>query len=167
MSAAEIRERARKFERKILLNNILNYGVAAGGVALIGFFILHVHNLLFRLGASVGAAVTMNFAWQMHRKSPFRRLPEAMGGATGIEFLRGELARRRDYCREFLRQVLPPTIPVWLLFMGALLQLHPRHLGWRAAVANGAVAVVFWGLCAQSRWYARKLQEQIDELDRM
>jgi hypothetical protein len=164
MSAEEIHRKAVKFERRVFWENALNYFVGLAGVAFCCYLVLHGPSLLFRLGIGMIVAVMLYIVWQTHQRSPFRRVPAEVGIVSCLEFHRKELERRRDFHRRFLR-FLVPAIPAYVVLMVAFVQLHPRHLGWRLAVVNVVVALIVWTFWGQSQWYARKLQNQIDELN--
>ncbi|MGO8731301.1 MAG: hypothetical protein ACLQVM_00735 [Terriglobia bacterium] len=164
MSAEEIHRKAERFERRVFWENALNYFVGLAGVGFCCYLVLHGPGLLFRLGIGMSVAVMLYLVWELHQRSPFRRVPAEMGMVSCLEFHRQELERRRDFHRRFLR-FLVPAIPAYVVLMVAFVQLHLRHLGWRLAVANVVVALIFWTFWSQSQSCARKLQNQIDELD--
>jgi len=166
MPVEEIRRKAVRFERKVFWENALSYLIVLGGGAFFSFhFVLHGPNLLFRVGIGMCVAVMLYLAWQIHHRTPFRQVPANMATVSCLEFHRKELERRRDYHRRFLKLCLVPTIPGWVVLMVAFVQAHPRHLGWRLAVANASAVLIFWIFWSESRWRARKLQHQIDEID--
>lgn len=166
MSVEEMRRKAMRFERKVFCENALGYLILLAGGSFITFrFVLHGPNLLVRLGMGMFVAVMLYIGWQMHKRSPFRSVPAEMGIVSCLEFHRAELARRRDYHLRFLRLCLLPTIPGWVVMMVTAIRMHLPHLGWRLAVMNVAAALVFWTFRSESQWRARKLQDQIDELE--
>ena len=168
MSAEEIRRKAVRFERKVFWENTLNYLVGLVGVAFLSFLLAWHRfptNVLFRLAFGWVVVALLYVLWQLHQRSPFRRVPAEMGIVSCLAFHRKELERRRDYHRRYWRLVLVPMIPVWPVLMVAFVQLHPRHLGLLLAAVNVSavfILLTFWG---QSRWAAHMLQHQIDELD--
>lgn len=168
MSADDIRRKAGKLERKVFWLNALNYVAALVVVIFFGSQFWHTPDALTRVGFGLLIAGMLNVAWQLHRKGSSRSLPADMGLASGLEFFKRELERRRDLPRTIWPWGLAPLIPGWVVLTVAVARTNPghlRHLGLSLTVFNlvAAAAVVFvWKLDQRA---ARRLQRQIDELD--
>jgi hypothetical protein len=171
MSAEEIRRKAVRFGRKVFWENALNYFVGLVGVAFVSFCLVwhgYPTDVLVRLGFGLCLVALLYMLWQTHKRSPFRRVPAEMGIVSCLEFHRRELERRRDLYRSVWQWCFGPAIPgaaVLIIGMARINPSHARHLGWAlAVVVTISVLILIYGW-RQSAGRARKLQDQIDELD--
>jgi hypothetical protein len=170
MSAQEIRQRVKIFERTVFWENALNYVFGFLGVAFLSFCIVwpgFPQYTLIRLGLGMTMAAVLYILWQIHRRSPFRRVPEEMGAVSCLDFYRKELELRRDHRRKFWWDI-GPAIPGVAILWVAMARIHPSHQ-WHPGLALVGVVTVsvlitsyFW---RQSAIGARKLQDEIDELN--
>lgn len=168
MSTEEIRRKTVNFERKVLWENALQYGVLLAGSALFMYrFVLYGPDVLLRFGIGMSVAFMFYLGWQIHKRSPFRRIPAEMGAASCLDFYRKDLERRRDHHRRFWWDI-GPAIPGIIILWVALARIHQSQLGHQRWVLTAVITVsvlivlYFW---RQSVGRVRKLQGEIDELD--
>jgi hypothetical protein len=167
-----IRNRANRFQRRIAIANRIEYAASALVVVVFAFYVWILPGLLLKLGSALVIVATFYIVWQLrHRGSP-HRVPDGTALAL-IDFHRHELARRRDLARSAWRWYILPVLPgVLLMIAGRWFQSHVPgrsvdrdHL----FIVLGVVicALIITGVRAIQIVGARKLQEQIDELDRL
>lgn len=165
MSVDEIRNRAGKFEKKIMWRNVREYG--AGGIAavVLGFSFVSTHRVLDRAAFAL-LIVGMAYAlYQLHRKGHVRSMPDQMGTGTSLEFYRSELERQRDLVSNVWPWYLGPFVPGLALSAIASVahNMQPLHIA-ASALWYGLIAVFFifvWRLNVRA---ARCLQRMIDDL---
>jgi hypothetical protein len=170
MSIQEVRRKAEKFERKLFWENALNYFVGLIGAAFITYCLVshrYPKDVLFRLGLGLIVAAVFYILWQIHKRSPSRRMPKEMGIVSCLEYYRKELEGRRDHHRRFWKDI-GPAIPGVVILWVAMARIHPSHLrppGWvltGVIIVSVLIVLYFW---RQSTVRARKLQDEIDKLD--
>jgi hypothetical protein len=132
-----------------------------------GRFALTAKNDVMRAGELVVLVGLGWMAWRMWRRaSADRRLPDAAATTqTLIAFHRAQLARRRVGYGWMMVTVAP-------LFVGIAVAAYGGWLLKRGPLANLVPIVALSALWFVAAWFmqrrqARKLQEQIDELDQM
>jgi len=127
---------------------------------------------MVKLGSLLSSLAIANIVWQRHRRDVSRRIPEAPAAALA-DFHRAELVRHRDaVSRSMLREVLPTLPGAILIILGRLLQVSVAGTSLPLVYmicALGAVVVflVFIILALDCRLQGYRLQQQIDELDRL
>ena len=165
MSVDQIRQRASKFEKKILWRNLREYVASLIAAVLFASFLIKSHDTLFRAGCALLIAGLAYVAWHLHRKGSAKSLHSEMGTAPSLQFYRSELERQRDLVSSVWSWYLSPMIPGLALFAisSALADHHPRNLAVLALVYGACVGlfVFIWRL---NRRAARCLQRLIDEL---
>ena len=169
MTLTEIREKARKFQRKILFRNLREYAAIAVVVVFFGFG-MGKYPPWMRAGAGLCIAGGLYVAYQLHPKG----LGEERGGGSGpgkrLEFHRRELERQRDLVRGVWAWYLGPLIPGLALMVVAAGIANPGHLKhvWRfVGLYSFAVGLLFYFVARLNLRAARRLQRRIDELDAM
>ena len=167
----DVHQRAKTFYGKIGRRNWIEYAAAA--LVVVGFsaWALTEERPLVRLGLAMIAAGSLFVGWQMRRRASLEQSPIAPTLVEAIAYYRAQLARQRDALRSVWSWYLLPLLPGMLLVLvgraflsggdseeGAPLALLPVLL---------LVALVFGLVWWANRKAADKMQEQIDELDRM
>jgi len=168
MSIDEIRQKARKYQRKIGLRNLREYVAALVVVVFFGFQLWHTTDAVVRLGFAMIIASMFYIAYQLHRRGAARRPVAEMGAESWVEFHRRELERQRDLLGNIWSWYLGPIIPGWVVLMVGMARTNPGHLHHYGIFLSGfnlVTALVFVGLWKLNQRAARRLQHRIDELD--
>jgi hypothetical protein len=163
MSAEEIRNRATKFEKKVMWRNVREYVAGAIAAALFASFLIQSHDVFFRAACALMIAGLAYMAYQLHRRASVRRMPADLGAENSLQFHRSELERQLDFIRHIWRWYLAPLVPGMVTFSVASLGAHPNNLI-RLALMNS-----FFALCLILVWRlnvyaAHCLQKRIDDL---
>lgn len=171
VSAEEMRARAEKLAGAIRRRNWIEY-VACGFVTLVfGWYatwpqpatpLWPIANIMIIAGIYLSA-------FNLHRRARANNPPPAASAGALIDFQRTELIRQRDALKTVWSwYVLPPVPGVLLWFVAAW--IGNPHGPMRASIglvgAAAIVVLVFTGIIWLNRIGARRLQRQIDELDR-
>lgn len=166
----ELRRASRRFDRRIRFRNLTEYVAAAFVFLLFGAFAIFMPLPLplMRIGAGLVALGALVLAWQLHRRaSP---LPEP-GAMPVLAYHRAQLVRQRDALASVRLWYLAPLVPGTLLMMLApAIEVGPRlllRLGWDEALALMFPIVIFILIDCMNRRAAGKLQDIIDDLDRI
>ncbi len=170
MSLDEIRQKARSFQAKIRLRNGLEYAAVAFITLFFGNTIRTVPHPVMQVGAGLCIAGGWYVAWQLHKHGPGRDVPGDLAVATWLGFYRDELMRQRDLLWDTWRWYLGPLIPGLAVLMIGAGMANPQNLrrGWTFLAGYALlVAVAFLMVRRYNVRGARRLQEQIDELDSM
>jgi hypothetical protein len=168
MPLAEIRRRARNYQRKMRFRNGLEYLA----VAFIAVFFVHtvrtVHYRLIQAGADLCFAGGLYMAWQLNRRGSARAMPSSICSTTVVGFHRAQLVRQRDLALASWSWYLGPLLPgMAVIGIGAGLA-NPRHLHYAWAIVGGYFALIAVAFRMVRRYHlrcARRLQTEIDELD--
>ena len=166
MSLREIRNRAGKFERRIKHRNLRESIAAAVVVAAFGWLALVFENTIARAGCVLVILGTFYMVRQLYRRGSVARLPQEAGLLTSIEHYREELIRQRDLLRGIWSWYIGPFLPGSALLYIAGLVSRPDKVGDLGlnALLFGSMLLIVWGI----NWRAaKKLQQQIEELDRL
>jgi hypothetical protein len=166
-----IRKAARRFQRRKALAHAVEYVAAAVVIVILGWYLRIFDAPLMRAASGLGILWAVFYAWQRHRLITTRPLPE--DAAACLDFHRRELARQRDVVRGAWRWTLAPAAVVMgLMLLSRWIEFQPPGAPpWRLALMIGAsVLFVVTNLVLVALWFqhrADKLQDQIDDLDRM
>lgn len=175
----DLRDRISRFERTIKRRNLREYVAAVPVMGVFAYYAWMFPTLLLRIGCVLVIAGTAYVVYQLHRRASARRVPADMGLRNCVDFQRSELIRQRDALKAVWSWYLLPFLPGMTVFLMGLFQFtkevteaagRPFHTA--AAVAGyglvsvcvAAVFVVIWLLNHRA---AKKLQMQIDDLDRL
>lgn len=168
MSADELRRRAGKFQRRIFWRNAREYVAALVVVVFFGFQFWRTPDAVTRAGFVLISAGALYLVWHLGRRGSSRSLPVEMGLASGLEFHRRELERQRDLLQSVWRWYLGPLMPGWVVLAIGMARTNPGHLrnfGLIFTLYQIIAALFFVFVWHINRRAARKLQQQIDELD--
>ncbi len=167
VSTNELRARALAFQRRIARRNLLEY--AAGVVVIAGYcvhFWLHP-SLLIRTGCVLvilGVGVVLH---QLHRRAGSRTPPPENLGMSSLAFHRAELVRQRDALRDSWLWYVAPFVPgMAVLMWGVQTNLARPQAAWRGLVTALALVALAVGVVWLNRRAAKKLQVEINALDR-
>src|ERR1035441_9716121 len=97
MTLEQIREMARRYQRKIRLRNAVEYVAIASTSVFFAWTIFLVPNAWMRAGAALCILGGWYVAYQLHRRAWPQTAPVGLALANCMEFYRGELVRQRDF----------------------------------------------------------------------
>jgi hypothetical protein len=165
MSAAEIRSRSGKFQKKIMWRNVREYVAGLIAAVLLVSSFVKSHDVLTRVAFAMLIAGLGYLAYQLHRRASARSLPASMGTESCLQFHRSELERQRDFVSHIWRWYLGPLIPgLVVLSLASVLGDPSPHGLWRVALMDAVVAFLLiftWRLNVRA---ACCLQRCIDDL---
>ena len=174
MSAAELRLKAQKFEKRVSRRNLREYVASAIVIAIFGSYIWLYPSALARTGSVLIIAGTLFMVWALHKRGAARTMPAGLEFRSSVEFHRKELLRQRDLLRGIWWWYLLPFVPG--LFVCCLAGLERALKEPDASAHQGAIVVSFgvqmvvFALFFVGIWWlnhrgANKIQRQIDALD--
>ena len=167
-SLEEIRSQARRFQSQIRWRNLREYLAAVVGGVLFVYLFWFRDDTLVRIGVALTVAGALYVCYQLHKRGSVRKLPAELALKTCLEFHRTELVRQRDLLRDVWRWYLLPVVPGFSLIVLADAVSFSSSL-WAFALLFLVVvvwAVVFWSIAALNMREARRLQQEIDALDK-
>ncbi len=165
MSIDVLRNRADKFERRVIRRNIREYisSLLAAGVFV--YFFATTQAILFRLAYALFIAGLAWVVLQLHRKGAVKTMPATMGTSTSLQFFRTQLERQRDAVQSIWSWYLAPLVPGFLLLTVGTIVARPNRHGLASAASMDVFVValffVVWKINVRA---ARCLQRTIDEL---
>jgi len=166
MSVEEIRNRAKKFERRITRRNRREIVGCFIVSALFVYFLVDTHNVLFRISYGMFIVAMVWIAIQMQRKGAVNSLPSSMGAASSLQFFRAELERHRDVLKNVWPWYLAPMVPGYIMLSIAYAVSFPQRVRWIGVIAFDAfIVLVFIGVWKMNARAARCLQRSIDDLN--
>ena len=175
MSAAELRLKAQKFEKRILWRNLREYVASAIVIAAFGSYISVLPSTLTRTGCVLIIAGTLFVVYTLHKRGAARTMPAGLEFRSCVEFHRKELQRQRDLLRGVWSWYLLPFVPGIIVFsLGRLREqamkepnasTHPGEMVTNFALGIVVPALLFVGVWWLNQWAASKLQRRIDALD--
>ncbi|MDM4767107.1 hypothetical protein [Pelomonas sp. SE-A7] len=120
-----------------------------------------------KLGALLIVAGVLVVLWQLKRRAEAGDLSVALGQDL-LAFHRGELLRQRDALRSVWLWYIGPLVPGLALFIWGRQQelATPAAAAWHPWI-HAVIVVLMLAIVLLNLWAARKLQRQIDELDRL
>jgi hypothetical protein len=163
MTLADIH--ARSFQTRIRWRNGREYAAIAVAIPLLIWRAVHAPLLTGQIGFALTAAGVMVVAWQLHRRASAQPVPVG-SAASSLAFHRAQLVRQRDFLKRIWLWYILPITPGMALVLVGRLAIDPSHLV-RQALALAFAVAGFSGIVALNRWGARRMQRQIDELDRL
>ena len=144
-------------------------GVAAAVVvAFFGFEFWRAGDVLVRTGFALLIAGMVYVVWQLHARGSSKTLPRDAGLSSYVEFQRHELERQRDALERVRRWYLAPLVPgmaVLLMAFGLANPGHAKQIWLVVAIEALVMGAILFGIAKLNDAAARKLQDQIDELE--
>jgi hypothetical protein len=137
-------------------------------VLFFGFEFWRAGDLLVRIGFALLIAGICLLVWQLHVGGSWSPLPGDPGLSSYVEYKRRELERQRDALKSVWRWYLGPLLPGFAVLLAAFCRANPGHLQHPAfMVVPEAIffAAVSFGIAKLNGNAARKMQEEIDELE--
>jgi hypothetical protein len=172
VTVEQIRANADKFQSAVRRRNRVEYAAGVFVVAGFGSYIWLFPTPLVQLGSLLIIAAAIFIMVWIHFRASANPIPSHISFIDYISRYREELRRQQSALRTVWLWYLAPFVPGFVLFtigMGRLLEhaLGNRRPLWPIAVVIVAIVGVFAGVWLLNLWGARRLQHQIDELDRL
>ena len=163
ISLEQVRARALKLQRTVSFRNLREYLASAVVVIFSSWQAVSLPDPIMRAGSALIIFGVLYVVWHLYRWGSSR---EVTGNC--LEFHRRELERQRDLLRSIWRWYLGPMIPgLLVVVIGGLRVSHsPRHT-WFTIIYLVLCALFFYGVGLLNQRGARRLQRQIDELDKL
>ena len=164
MTLEDIRNRARRWQRKVGRRNLLEYAGALFVIVTTSVRLWYETNLVMVTGGVLLMLGTLYVVYHLHRWGSARSMPADAALMDCLGFHRAELVRQRDLLRGVWWWYLLPFVPgSALLIIGRAIERPDRRL---LALGVTAAFVVSFTLVGKLNEYgARKLQRAIDALD--
>jgi hypothetical protein len=172
ISPAEMRVKAKAFERRVQRRNTIEYVAAVLVAGVFSWYatfpattpLWPIANILVVLG-------TLYVVWNLHRVGRANAAPASASFGALVDFHRAELVRQRDALATVWRWYLAPFVPgmiLWFIAMGIELS---KKLPLGAVITTQVMAAmlmlaVFLAVFLLNLLGAARLQRQIDALDR-
>jgi FtsH-binding integral membrane protein len=176
ISLDDMRRQARTLESRISWRNAREYVACGLVVAAFGYYALVFHDALVRAGCGLVIAGALLVAFRLHTMGAARTIPAELAFRTCLAFRRQELERQRDLLLGVWRWYLLPFVPGMAVFLVGLFAFtmqqphaseHVREIVAVLGLTAVSCALVFVGIAKLNHWAARKLQREIDALDRL
>ena len=176
ISLEDVRRRAQRLERKVSWRNAREYVACALVVGVFGYYASVFPGALIRVGCGLVIAGALFTVFRLHQMGAARKIPAELAFRACVDFQREELERQRDLLLSVWRWYLLPFVPGMTVFLVGLFEFamrqphaseHARAVAGIFALTAAGCAVVFVGVAKLNHWAARKLQREIDELDRL
>lgn len=172
MTLADIHTRAQRFQSRIRLRNIFEYGASAiviGAFAWIGYL---VPDPVVKAGAVLIILGTLYVCWQLYARARAASGDAAAQGLSWADFHRAELVRQHDALKSVLGWYLAPFAPGMIVFVLGVAFAPMAGLSFPAALGLalsglGFIAFIFGAVWALNQWAARRIRTEIEALDRM
>jgi hypothetical protein len=163
MSIQEVREQARRLERRVARRNRREY-IAAVVVAIVyGWAFWRAPSAAARVGAGLIIAATIFVCYRLRVHGSARSLQADVGIVSSLNFYRVQLERQRDLLHGVWRWFLLPFVPGLLVLLIAYALAQPARVSF--VVAYGALALCLGGgLHALNRRAAARIQRALDRL---
>jgi hypothetical protein len=169
LNDADIRARAQKFDATIGWRNAREYAAAIIVVLFFGYFAATDTNPVKQAGAALIVLAALFVSWRLAaHASPGAHADPA---SPWLDRYRGELVRQRDMLKTVWRWYALPFVPGLALMMAARhvypeFALHQAPAWQSLALPLAFVGAIFGGVLWLNHVAAKKLQSDIDELDR-
>lgn len=166
-SADELQARARAFQHRINRRNRIELAAGAAVIAAYCIYFWLFPFLWIRTGCVLVVLGVLVVLHQLHRRARSRTPPAESLAMAHLAFYRAELVRQRDALRDVWLWYVAPFVPGLLVFRwGVETELASSGAGWRGPLVHLAMAAFALGVMWLNRRSARKLQLEIDALDR-
>ena len=163
ISLADIRRRARRLERAVLVRNLLEYVAGAAVVAAFAIRMWWESSAVVRASGVMVIAATLFVTYRLHQRGAATQLPAELGLKPAIDFHRAQLERQRDLVRSVWRWYLLPFMP-GLVGLQIGLGLSGRAPLGKVVMQTAVICALFAAIQGVNRLAARRLQQRIDRL---
>ncbi len=166
MSVEEIRNRANKFENKIVRRNRREIVGCFVVSVLFLYFLVDTPYVVFRISYGMFILAMIWIAIQIRRKGAVNRLPAELGASSSLQFFRAELERHRDVLKNVWPWYLAPMLPGYIMMSIGYAITFPQRVRWFGVLAFDLFTVLlFIGVWKMNARAAQCVQRSIDELD--
>jgi len=163
MSIEEVREKARRLERRVARRNRREYVAAVVVVFCYGSILWLVPFATARVGAGLIIAATIFICYRLHVHGSAASLRTDWGMKSSLDFYRAQLERQRDLLHGVWRWCLLPFVPGLVVLLIAYAHAQPARVSF--GVAYGVLALSLGvGLHALNRHVAARIQRELDRL---
>jgi len=162
MPLEQIRRRAEKLQKRVRWRNMRESIACAVAMVVCFRWMWTLPNPFMRVGAMLVEASMAYVVWQLYRRGSSREI-------TGdcLEFHLRELKRQRDAVASVWRWYLGPMIPgILVMMLGSLYHNTSARHTWFVAIYLPVCGFFFYWVGKLNQRAARKLQRQIEELER-
>lgn len=168
MSIAELSARSDRFRSKIKRRNLTEYLAAILVIGIFGWLAYSIPVLSVRIGAGLIILAAIYISWQLNKVASVDTGEAPVDNLANMH--RRELIRQRDALRSVWRWYLMPFVPGIVVFtLGTTIEAGASVPLWAVIVTSivslGFSGAIFFGVWALNAYAARKLDEQIKELD--
>ncbi|MEM9572055.1 MAG: hypothetical protein AAF996_11350 [Pseudomonadota bacterium] len=168
MSIAELSARSDRFRSKIKRRNLTEYLAAVLVIGIFGWLAYSIPVLSVRIGAGLIILAAIYISWQLNKVASVDTGEAPVDNLANMH--RRELVRQRDALRSVWRWYLLPFVPGIVVFtLGTTIEAGASVPLWAVIVTSivslGFSGAIFFGVWAMNAYAARKLDEQIKELD--
>jgi len=159
----DVREWARRLERRVARRNRREYIVAVVVVLIYGWTFWRLPFATVRIGAGLMIAATIFVCYRIHVHGSAVSLRTDVGMKSSLDFFRAQLERQRDLLQGVWRWALLPFVPGFLVLMIAYARAQPARVP--LVVAYGvSTLILMLGLHVLNRRAAARIQRVLDRL---
>jgi hypothetical protein len=163
MSLEQVREQARQLERRVGRRNLREYVAAVVVVFAFGWTLWNGPSAAARIGAGLMIAAALFVSYWLHAQGVAASLPADLGTQSSLDFLRGQLERKRDRLRSAWLWYVLPFVP-GVLVLGIARALAEPARAPRVIASSVLILIVGVGLHVRSRRTAARVQRRLDDL---
>lgn len=163
MSLEQVREEARGLERRIARRNLREYVAAVVVVFAFGWTLWSEPSAAARIGAGLIIVAALFVSYWLRAQGVTASLPADLGTQSSLDFLRGELERKRDRLRSAWLWYLLPFVP-GVLVLGIARALAQPARAPRVVASSVLLLIAGVGLHVRSRRAAARVQRRLDDL---
>ncbi len=120
MTAAQLRQRATRFQSKIRTRNRIEYAAAALVIGVFAWMVVIIPEPMVRAGAGLIILGTLYVCWKLHTLAGASDAGGLDHAASLADFHRAELLRQRTALASVWKWYLAPFVPGMLVFIGAV-----------------------------------------------
>jgi hypothetical protein len=169
ITVEQVRAKANKFQSAVQRRNRIEYSAGVLVVAGFGSYLWIFRTPLMRLGSILIIAGAMFIMAWIHFRASAKAIPSHISFMDYVSRYREELRRQQSALRTVWLWYLGPLVPGLMLFTIGMSRLPEHAPGstrpmWPLVVV---IVAVFAGVWLLNLWGARRLQHQINELNRL
>jgi len=164
ISIEEVREGARRLQRRVARRNRREYIAAVVVVIGYGLIVWRLPFAAARIGAGLIIAAPIFICYRIHVHGSAESLGTDVGIKSSLDFYRAQLERQRDLVGSVWRWALLPFVPGFLVLLIGQALAQPARVPF--VVAYGVLALLLGvGLHALNRRGAARIQQLLDRLN--
>lgn len=173
---ADVERMSQRFARRIARRNLVEYAAGLLVCLVFGYYLVLFPDALIRTGCGLLMAGTLLAMRTLARSGRSRMAPADLAVQPCLAFHRAELERQRDLLSSVWSWYLAPLVPGLLVFLLGLYlwtralphaRQHEGLLALTFLLCLTVIVAVFLAVGALNRSVARRLQTEIDALDRL